>query len=459
MVDSVRVKQCTDVISKNEGAHPVASGDNKGKATSIAVKDRHPDVTRLARFTENCEYSKEDLNRIYTAQGRSAGQARTTLVQRGLSYSEAVASIELKIENGIRFPNGFWANPDTAEHMIQAALDRVPGFAQARKNCYIKTMASIYRREVIEYEPQNPRNRDRGQMTFFKEHGLGGLITTDSASYLSSRGSAAALLELAIPDLVDSENPNALQPYEILADFWNDPENARKYILKALDSIPGFQQAREQNDIGTMSNLYRTHVIEHSAKSGSQGRLASQGGQISFFMEKGLSGLIGNPRPFFNGDVSNSPIQLLKFAIPSLVDDNNPVALNELDVRHDYWTEPDNAKKHVLQALYTISEFTEAHTNMDVGTMARLYRENVLSYQSTSDGKYKGGQIAFFVDNGMQGLFSRPRAYLDKYCSPAALLRITIPELVDTNNPAALQFNEIEQNKNGSVLVEGQPGT
>jgi hypothetical protein len=195
-----------------------------------------------------------------------------------------------------------------------------------------------------------------------------------------------------------------------------------------------------------MANLYRSYVIKHQATVSPTDKPAHGGGQINFFKENGLYGLIGNSRIFFD-DVSNSPIKLLQFAIPNLVDDNNPNALQELEVRHDYWTNPENAKKHTLKALYTIPGFTKAHKKMDVQAMARLYREHVINYQSLTTSKYHGGQIAFFVDKGLSGLLSKQKEYLDKQCSPAALLRLTIPELVDIQNPNALKFEEIEQKK------------
>ena len=226
MADAVRKDPRIDTKicghQKKTGANEGASGHQKKTPSKRSA------AAELAKPSEVCEYSKDSLYRLYTVKTKSTGNERANLARRGLSYSEAVASLELKLENDdMRFPNGFWANKDTAEHMIQAALDRIPNFAQARKEYNIKKMAEIYRSHVINYEPKKSQYRDGGQMTFFKEHGLGGLINTDSASYLSPKGSAAALLDLAIPKLVDPENLDALQPYEILADFWNNEDNAK----------------------------------------------------------------------------------------------------------------------------------------------------------------------------------------------------------------------------------------
>jgi hypothetical protein len=87
--------------------------DKKASGHQKKIPSRRSNAATLARPSEVSEYSKDSLSILYTATTRRTGRERANLVKRGLSYSEAVASLELKLENDdLRFPNGFWANKD-----------------------------------------------------------------------------------------------------------------------------------------------------------------------------------------------------------------------------------------------------------------------------------------------------------------------------------------------------------
>jgi len=62
----------------------------------------------------------------------------------------------------------------------------------------------------------------------------------------------------------------------------------------ALDTIPGFTEAGETNNIKEMARLYRKHVIGYKARN----REKFNDGQQGFFYEVGgLAGLLNYPHP------------------------------------------------------------------------------------------------------------------------------------------------------------------
>jgi len=328
--------------------------------------------------------------------------------------------------------------------MIFVALDTIPGFRQARGVNDIKTMAKLYREYVINYKPKDTEKYDEGgQYTFFCEvGGLKGLMV-HPRDYLLKAGSPAALLRFVLRGLIDLTNPDALDPLEVELDYWNDPDNGRYHIFQALDTIPGFRQARGVNDIKTMAKLYREYVINYKPKDTEK---YPYGGQLAFFYEVGgLRGLMGKPRDYLAK--TGSPAALLRFALRGLIDLTNPNALDPLEVERDYWNDPDNGRYHTFQALDTIPGFRQARGVNDIKTMAKLYREYVIKYKPEDTEKYdEGGQYTFFCEvGGLKGLMVHPRDYLLKVDSPAALLRFALRGLIDDTNPDALKSWEVEK--------------
>ncbi|GEM_PF-6041512 len=225
--------------------------------------------------------------------------------------------------------------------------------------------------------------------------------------------------------------------------FWLSEKTARYSILAALDTILGFWAAREAGDLGVMRDLYRKHVIAYQAEDKDRFK---KNGQLAFFAEVGgLSGLFSNRLSYLSK--SNSPGALLRLALPKLIDLRNPDALDPLEVERGYWDDPENAKYHTLLALDAIDGFKRARENGDLAEMARLYREKVIGYKAKVNAKYKrdGQQGFFYNEAGLAGLLSNERSYLPKMGSPAALLRLVLPELIDVRNPAALDPLEVER--------------
>ncbi len=234
------------------------------------------------------------------------------------------------------------------------------------------------------------------------------------------------------------ENLEDRKPYGVL----NSETTARSLILATLDTVQGFKAAREGNDIKRMADLYRKVVIAYQPKDKEN---YSNGGQLSFFYERGgLSGLMTRSRSFLAKKASPAP--LLRLVLPELIDAANPDALDPVEVEDDYWTDEVNARYHILRTLDKVEGFKGARERKDIKLMAELYRKAVIGYEPKNKEKYsKGGQKSFFYEaGGLSGLMTHPRPFLAKETSPASLLRLVLPKLIDAANPDALDPVEVE---------------
>jgi len=380
------------------------------------------------------------------AEMRSAVLEEPTLGERlfgveDQKYYEEAKEMLARRMKGERMPDGFWKDEQRVRHAIWAALDTIDGFREARKNGDIKRMAELYRKNVIHYRPG--RENAGGQQDFFHDKGrLNGLMASRSP-YLDKEKSPPALVRFALPGLIDRENPDAIQPHEADGKYWDDPENGRYHILKTLNKIDGFKEARETNNIKRMVELYRKNVIGYRSTKEN-----GDNGQVAFFREEGgLATLMAHKRLYL--DKRDSPAALLRFAVPGMIDLTNPDALDPLEVENFYWTDPENAKYHILKALDTIPEFKRAREANHIKGMTELYREKVM--------KYPGGQTAFFCQvGGLMGLMnSSPRPYFSKHNSAAELVKLAVPELVDPKNPEALRLSEISDEARSEEEVKG----
>jgi len=367
-------------------------------------------------------------------------------IAHGLSYDEAKVWRDAKIAENIRFPKGLWQNEITARNFIYLALDTIPGFKQAREENNIKVMAELYRSHVIKYQLKDAKKYDEnGQLGFFFEVGKLNSLIANSRPFLKKVNSPPSILQFALPGLIDLSNPDALDPLEVGNDYWTDPQNAKFHIYQVLDTIPGFKDARDTNNIKVMAELYRKYVMGYKVKDS----VRYNNGQVGFFLEEGgLSSLMRNASVKYL-DKKNSPAALLRFALPGLIDEENPDALAPLEVENDYWTDPHKAKERIIQALDTVPGFRQARLENNVKAMAELYRKYVIKYSAVDKQKYSNGQVGFFSEvGGLKGLMIHYREFLDRKHSPAAILRFALYDLIDQSNPDALRLEEIS-NGNG----------
>ncbi len=238
--------------------------------------------------------------------------------------------------------------------------------------------------------------------------------------------------------------------------FWDNEVTARNYLLAVLDSIGDdnvddkgkFEAARRTGDVKTMADLYRKYVLDYKVTGGAK----LPDGQIGFFRQKGgVAGLMvaaSHPKPFL--EAQNKPSALVKFALPELVDQSDPDALRIWEIEYS-WDDPEISQDAILYALdplhdgqgKTFKEFRLAH---NVKGMADIYRAEVIGYKATDRKRFTNGQIGFFREKGrLAGLMAsvKPKLFLEKQNSPAALLKFALFELVDQSNPDALRLNEI----------------
>jgi len=259
------------------------------------------------------------------------------------------------------------------------------------------------------------------------------LINTDQIGATKSN-SAAALLSVVLPGLVDATNPNALQPNEVERRYWNDIGNVRRHFFGALDTVPGFAKARAHGNREAMVQLWKEHVC--SFESGTTGRA----GQVAFFIEKaGVGGFLCDPHPAI-GLGERGLLPLVKLLLPEMLGDE--LELPWFARSEGFWRNPINVRNAVLTALYVVPGFREAHVAGDIGTMCRRYRSHVINFPL--EGKTLGGQKMFFERNGALETFGRGAKTLGlPDCSIHGVLRAVIPELCDTSDQEHIRLNEV----------------
>ncbi len=300
------------------------------------------------------EIELDEMLTLLTSTDEKVKEEKDKLLRNGFNYKQAVLIRHLRVETErlSYTPRGLFRAPQTAKNLILATLDTIPGFKDARDKSDIETMAELYRKHVINYKAKDPAKYRNGQQTFFEEiGGLTGLITT-KINYLSKTGSAAALIKFALPQLIDPAIPGTLDPLEIERGYWKDPNNAKYHTLKALDTIPGFKEARERNDIKIMATLYRKYVINYKATDTDKYK---ENGQRTFFKEVGgLNSLISNKIAYL--DKNGSTASLIRLVLDKLIDPTNPDALNPSEVERNCYKMPDNTKEPIaLPPEYRIS--------------------------------------------------------------------------------------------------------
>ncbi len=334
-------------------------------------------------------------------------------------------------------PDGYWQKAENVRAELLRALYEVPGFQVAHEAGDASSMCRLYREHVIGYRPR-PGERG-GQKLFFIAKGCGSAfrLRGGAAALGLSEGSFMAVVREVVPQLFSPNVPEHIQHKEVSARIWT-PETMRSATLELLYTIPGFERAHKEGDVASMSALYRAHVVGYRSKS------EGVGGQRAFFWENGLVGLIGNARADLGFQRKNSPYELMRLVVPEIFDPACPGALSERELTQYYWSVRENALKGILDALYLIDGFEDAHAAGDVARMADLYRAHIIGYRSSNG---RGGQQAYFIEKGgLVTLFNKARENFgwSKAGSPAEGLRLALPELVDPLHPDALRRSEIE---------------
>lgn len=116
-----------------------------------------------------------------------------------------------------------------------------------------------------------------------------------------------------MPELVDIRNRDALNPLELQRNMskWKKVSVSLK-ILEALDSIPGFLEARLNNDFTEMENLFRKNVLYYE-KEGSE----KVKREIAFLYE--VAKVKEDIEPILEEDNDINPLQFYKSALPDFI--------------------------------------------------------------------------------------------------------------------------------------------
>ena len=349
---------------------------------------------------------------------------------RGLTYEEAKRWYRLKLRSDVRIPNEIWSNPESVKQFIYVVLDsNISGFKELReskKKTRIKEMADLYREKVIHYKAIDRKRYQDGQTGFFLEKGkLKGLMSR-SRLFLEEQGSPSALLKFVLPELVDQKNRDALKLLEIEDDYWDDEDNAREAIYKALDTRRGFKKARLEGNIAEMARIYRNRVLKYKAKDPK-----NHNGQQAFFYEVGgLKSLMNRRRTFL--EKTNSAGALLEFALAELVNQDNSLALRSWEIGYKTKVRPRVEKamtvgqvKQIMDILFTGKDFLDLWTSAQMGNERydeRIDKDLVASiwqpyFQQIIDEsglsvngfivKLKKGELSFKLINQLKGPMSR----------------------------------------------------
>ena len=246
-------------------------------------------------------------------------------------------------------------------------------------------------------------------------------------------------MRLALNGLIDLTNPDALDPLEVELNYWTDSKNAIYHILKALDTIPGFKEARERNDIKTMADLYREHVIRYKSKGTAKYR---EGGQVAFFYEVGgLSGLINKSQDYLLK--INSPALLLRLALRNLINDENPDALKSHEVER---REPKSGPGPTPAAILPIQRFLARYDIPYSPFLQAPTLEELFKVGAPFAIKYALGLLGISLSGGIFGSFSLVLGIF------AAVF--VAPHIFNEPFPAPFSVNPEKEAKN---LLDGKP--
>lgn len=129
-------------LTKNPRISVESFGDR-----SLILHLPHLNSRGKAIITPSLEFRVSEMQELFSDPTRS--NDRKEIMERGLTYEEADAFRFIDVK---KVPNGFWSNEVTARNIILATLDSIDGFKPARDSINIKTMADLYRKEVMKYK-------------------------------------------------------------------------------------------------------------------------------------------------------------------------------------------------------------------------------------------------------------------------------------------------------------------
>lgn len=253
-------------------------------------------------------------------------------------------------QRGTRYPYGMWTFKETAKNVVLAILDGTLtgddggiGFREARKLLRsniaedkkkgMQRMVMLYRKYVIGYKgtkkkptkAEGNQKTEDGQQSFFYE--VGGLKTLMvqggiTKGYLLKTGSPAELIRLAIPELIDVRNPDALDPLEVEHNYWTDDRNKIYHLQLALETIPEFARVLQSEKFRTAKKIDASEV-SGLAQAYRKNVLEAVGGQAKFFeTDGGMTGMfveLVRKQTAFD--------EIFSLAVPGLVDEKNSDAL------------------------------------------------------------------------------------------------------------------------------------
>ncbi len=444
------MQMATPLTVTNDLAHedrnPVFAGEKRflvrsdlamaAKAATSEKSERSDLQERIRRFSLEVESYGSGMMDPYSVLGRRYSLTRYQIVEILKEYGYernhliAVAAIQKQKKAEKRKQQRLKARALRIKEAVYAAVDRIEGFSEARRKNKYELMAQLFRKHIKKFRG--------GASAFFYKNGR--------VTGLDKTGSPYALMKFVFPQCFDDHNPKLLSLADFPVKIHFTKTMAKAVILDALDQIDGFAQARADGNVRVMKEKYLEHVRGFRRKV----RGGFIEGDLAYFKQFPLVRRVMNKKRRYLTR-RDSPLALLKFALPALVNDKNPDALKLADFRYLHLTKR-KAVKLINDGLSTIRGFQLAKVKGDIKKMRELYIEHVIGYLEIIDGRVESGQQAFFFRfPAIKRLVFEKHAFLGNAHSIVALVKLAVPQLFDPKNQEALTVADLYHRKHSPV--------
>ena len=367
---------------------------------------------------------------------------------------------------GARYPLGAWSNQDTVRNALLRALFTIRGFKAAYNRpagkARLHELGRLIKRNVLGYQAKE--KRQNGGLAFFQELGLAGLLALPRPEVgLNKSASLAEALNLAVPGIISRDDSELIHPAAVERHRYTVTEKAEEEIFSVLDDLGkgAVRRARKRGSVKLTAKLLREELLKYESP-----KLQSRGA-YALLRDKTLTRALRACTQESKNGGEPRLVQLLNRYLPGLVDPSNADALHPAELGKGYWQNQDHVEFELNQLLDGLGKgaFGRAKKRSDIGTMAQLFRQEVLGYRSPHS--QRRGVYQFFVDHGLGGLLSSGRGRMAAEpkrnnikkgavakkgrAKPATrqtartLVEQTVPGLIDKRNPAALHPDEFRR--------------
>ena len=235
---------------------------------------------------------------------------------------------------------------------------------------------------------------------------------------------------------------------------WDNRTTAKNFCYVALDSIPGFRGPRVAY-VRLLQTATRRELTDQELKKldGHRATLASliyenilsngKGAGTEFIKRNGLGTLVANPRSFLSRTESLGAV--IRFALPGLIDEERQGCIRPHHIEHYHLNDPEYCKRLFIRTLRAeVGGPLDTYLACAPGDTASRKRARVELATAIRERiiKPNGGGEVWLAAQDINSLISREALQLP--CeSFGGLLRRFLPEVVDEQDPEAIQPHEV----------------